>query len=123
LVDNSVNELNWHWIALASTLPVLGALLAAYPLWRLGHEILGSIAGTAVIFGAAIGFIMRESVELDRITQACLDAGTVCWPEPSAFARFAIYGFIGLAQVIVLFMLSMIVEQRVRRRSYSREWR
>jgi hypothetical protein len=118
-----VNELNWHWITLASTLPVLGALLAAYPMWRLGHEILGSIVGTAVIFASAIGFIMRESVELDRITQACLDAGTTCWPEPSAFARFAIYGFIGLAQVIVLFMVSMIVEQRVRRRSYSREWR
>jgi hypothetical protein len=123
LVDNSVNELNWHYIALSSTFPAIAALLVAYPFWRLGHEIFGSIVGTAVIFGSAIGFIMRESVELDRITQACLDAGTVCWPEPSAFTRFAIYGFIGLTQVIVLFTVSMIVEQRVRRRSYSREWR
>ncbi len=118
-----MNELNWHWIALASTLPALVSLLAAYPFWRAGHEIFGSIVGTGIIFAAAIGFIMRESVELDRMVQACLDAGTVCWPEPSAFARFAIYGFIGLAQVIVLFVVSMIVEQRVRRRSYSREWR
>ena len=26
-----------------------------------------------------------------------------CWPEPSAFTRFAIYAFIGLFQVILLF--------------------
>jgi hypothetical protein len=67
--------------------------------------------------------IWREHVELDRIVQACLDAGHTCWPEPSAFTRFAIYAFIGLIQVFTVFMLSLRVEERIRLRQYSPEWR
>jgi hypothetical protein len=47
----------------------------------------------------------------------------VCWPEPAAFTRFAIYAFIGLVQVFVVFTLSLRVEERVRRRDYAPEWR
>jgi hypothetical protein len=118
-----VNTLNWNWITLAATVPPLLALCLALPLWRKGQTILGSIAGTVVIFGSAIGLILREYVELDHLTQACLDAGTVCWPVPSAFTRFAVYAFIGLVEVFALFTLSLMVEERMRRRNYSPEWR
>jgi hypothetical protein len=118
-----VNELNWRWIALMLTLPPLVGVLVALPLWRQSEIILGNIAGTAVIFGTAIALIFREAVELDRMTRRCLDAGFVCWPEPSAFARYAIYASIGLIEVFGLFALSLRVEQRIRNRNYAPEWR
>src|SRR6266481_5662694 len=108
----SMNELSWTWIALALTIPSLLGGLIAFPLWRSRQPILGNIAGTVVIFGAAIGLIMREQVVLDRVAQQCLDRGFTCWPEPSAFTRFAIYAFIALAEVIALFSLSLSVETR-----------
>jgi hypothetical protein len=118
-----VNELNWKWIVVAGTVPPLVAFLLAAPFWRKGQMIFGSIAGTAVLFASGIALILREYAELDHLTQACLDAGTVCWPEPSAFTRFAIYAGIALADVFGLFTVSLLVEERVRRRNYSPEWR
>ena len=102
--------------------PVAGAL-AAYPIWRAGQIILGNLAGTAVIFGTALAMILRESVELSQVTQACLDAGYTCWPEPSAFTRYAIYAFIGLFEVFAVFILSLRVERQIRNRNYAPEWR
>ena len=64
-----------------------------------------------------------ERVELDRAAQACLDQGFVCWPEPAAFTRDAIYAFIALLEVIVLFSVSLRVEAKIRRRGYDPEWR
>lgn len=118
-----LRELNWFWIALALTVPSLMGGLIAFPFWRMGEAILGNIAGTVLILGSAIALIMREHVEVDRIAQACIDKGTTCWPEPSAFTRFAIYAFIGLFEVIVLFSVSIRVEARLRRRGYDPEWR
>ena len=114
---------NWSWIAVALTVPGLAAALIAVPIWLKGQPILGNLAGTAVIFGAAVGLILRERVELDRIAQECLDRGFVCFPEPSAFTRYAIYAFIALFEVMVLFSISLKVEEKVRRRGYAPEWR
>jgi hypothetical protein len=118
-----MQHLSWPWIALAATVPPVVAVMLALPFWRKGQMIFGSIVGTAVIFGSAMGLILREYVELDHLTTQCLDAGTVCWPEPSAFTRFAIYAFIGLVEVFALFTLSLVFEERVRRRRYAPEWR
>jgi hypothetical protein len=115
-------DLNWSWIALGLTAAPAAGWLIAYPIWRMGMPILGNIAGTIVIFGISIALIMREHVELDRIVQACLAKGETCWPEPSAFFRFAIYAFIGLLEVIVLFLVSLRVETALRRRGYDPEW-
>ncbi len=118
-----MTALNWKWIAVMLAGPPLVSLLVAYPFWRKGGMIFGNIVGTAVIFGTAFALIMREYVELDRATQACLDAGEVCFPEPGAFTRFAIYAFIGLAEVFALFALSLRVERKMRDRDYAPEWR
>ena len=117
-----MNNLSWFWIAFAIVVPPIFGGLAAFPIWLKGEPILGNIAGTIVVFGAALALILRERVQLDRITQACLDQGFTCWPEPSAFARYAIYAFIGLFEVIVLFLVSLKVEARLRRRGYAPEW-
>ena len=114
--------LNWYWISLMATVPPIAALLVALLFWRSRQMTLGSIAGTAIIFGTAMALILREYVELDRITKECLDAGTTCWPEPSAFTRFAIYASIGLVEVFALFIVNLKVEERLRRRGYAKEW-
>jgi len=116
-------ELNWFWIALALTVPLLVGGLVAFPLWWKGQPILGNIAGTMVIVGAAVALILRERVALDLAAAACLDRGFVCWPVPSAFTRFAMYAFIAMVEVMVLFTLSLKIEAKVRRRGYAPEWR
>ena len=117
-----VDRLNWLWIALMCTAPLPLAAAVATLLWRRNEPILGNLAGTLVIFGSALGFILRESVVLNRLTRECLDAGLTCWPQPSAFSRYAIYAAIGLLEVIALFLLSLTVERRMRRRHYAPEW-
>lgn len=115
--------LNWYWIALELTAPAVLAGLVAYPLWLKGQPIFGNIAGAAVIFAFTFALIVREYVELDRLGQRCVDQGFVCFPVPAAFTRYAMYAFIGLFEMMVLFTLSLRVETRVRRRGYDPEWR
>ena len=107
---------------MALTAPTLAGGLVALPLWQRGQPILGNLTGTAVIFGGALALILRERVDMDRLAKMCLDQGFLCWPEPSAFARYAIYAFIGLFEVMALFSVSLKVEEKVRRRGYAREW-
>ncbi len=122
-MDGGPSGLNWFWIGIMATVPWAVAIVVAYLFWRTSQPIFGNIVGTAIILGSAFAMILREQVVLDRIIQRCLDEGTTCWPEPSAFTRFAIYAFIGLIQVFSVFTLSLRVEERMRRRQYAPEWR
>ena len=117
-----MDGLNWTYIAIAAAGPPWIALLVAWVLWRGDQMILGNVAGTTVIFAAAVALIFTEHAQLDRAIAACLEEGTVCWPTPSAFARYAIYASIAFAQIILLFSFSLRVEERRRRRGYAREW-
>lgn len=118
-----VNELNWFYIGLESVVPPIVGLIVALPFWLKEQPIFGNLAGSAIIFGAAFVLIMREHVELDRGIATCFEQGMVCFPQPPAFTRYAIYGFIALAEVIVLFLVSLRVEHRLRRRGYDPQWR
>ena len=118
-----MNDLSWRWIALMLTGPPVAGVLAALPAWRQAQMILGNITGTVVIFGSAIALIFRERVELEMLSRQCLDAGFVCWPQPAAFTRYAIYAFIGLFEVFALFAVSLRVEEKIRNRRYAPEWR
>ena len=119
----SVTELSWFWIVLLATAAPLVGLLVALPGWLKSQPILGNVAGSVVIFGSALVLIVRESVEIDRLTRACLDAGYTCFAQPSAFSRYAIYAFIALFEVFGLFTVSLSVEHKIRRRGYDPEWR
>jgi hypothetical protein len=124
VIDASlVDGLNWPWILVALLLPMPVALLLAWPIWRAGQPILGNLAGTGVLFGSAVALMMREHAELDRVVQACIEQSITCWPTPSAFTRFAVYAFIALAQVILLFTISISVEHNQRRKGFAPEWR
>jgi hypothetical protein len=122
-MNDVMNGLSWPWILLMVTFPPVVGVLVALPLWRRSEMILGNIAGTIVIFGSALALIFRESVDLDRLTRACFDSGVFCRPEPSAFMRYAIYGSIGLIEVVALFASSLKVEKNARNRHYAPEWR
>ena len=115
--------LSWYWIVVELTALPLAALIVAFPLWRKQQFIFGNLAATALIFAAGIALILREHVELDRLVQECLDAGTVCWPEPGAFTRFAVYASIALVEIFMVFSLSLRVERRTHEREYAAAWR
>lgn len=115
--------LHWNWILLGATVPPVIALLVAFPFWWKEQPIFGNLVGTGVLFGSAFALIMREHVLLTGMVSACLESGLPCFPDPPAFTRYAIYSFIALFQVIVLFLLSLKVENRRRRRGYAPEWR
>ncbi len=118
-----VDRLSWQWIALMCAIPLPVGIAIAWVGWRKRQMILGNLAGAAVIFGGALLCIFREYAVLDRLTQQCLDEGTTCWPQPSAFVRYAIYAGIGLAEVMTIFLFSIRVERRMRERGYAPEWR
>lgn len=118
-----MNGLNWNWIAIGATVPLLVAAAIAFPFWRKGHPIMGNLAGTVVVFTSAFALILRERIQLDRIEQACIDQGSFCWSQPSAFTRFALYSFVALFEIMILFYLSVREEERQRRRGYAPEWR
>ena len=118
-----MSGLSWNWIAVMVVAPLPAGALVAMPFWRTHQMILGNLAGAAVIFLIALLLMFREHAELDRITQGCLDAGVTCWPDPSAFTRFAIFASIGMLEVFALFLFSLRVEHRAARQRYSPEWR
>ena len=121
--DSPLIGLDWFWITMMGTVPLVVGHLVAFPFWRKNQAIFGNIIGTGVIFGSAFAMILREHAITDLLVQRCLDAGTTCWPEPSAFTRYAIYASIALVEVIILFSLSLRVEERARSRHYAPEWR
>lgn len=119
-----MNELNWYWIELGAVAPPVVALLLAFPFWRKREAIFGNLVGTVVMFGSAFALIMREHIELDRLMQQCADdGGILCFPNPAPFTRFAIYASIALVEVFAMFYLSIRVEEKIRSRDYSPEWR
>jgi len=119
-----LHELSWRWIAVMAVAPLPVGILASWPVWTRRETVLGNIAGTVVILGTAFALIFRESTTLDAAQRACFDAGfAACSPTPTAFARYAIYASIGMAQVVALFLISLHVERRIRERDYAPEWR
>ena len=118
-----MNEVSWISVALMAVALPLGVVLAT-PLWRRNEGMLGNLAGTVVIFGTAIVLILKESSESDALASTCLEAGlTDCFPSSNPFTRYAIYAFIGLAEVFALFLISLAAERRIRDRDTAPEWR
>lgn len=118
-----MNGLSWYWIGIEATVAPLIGFLVALPLWLKQQPIFGNIAGAVVIFGAAFSLILREHLQIEAVVGKCLDEGIPCFPHPDAFTRFAVYAFVALFEVILLFLVSLRVEHRLRRRGYDPQWR
>jgi len=99
------------------------ALIVAVPLWLRFDPIIGNALGAGIIFVGAIAMISREYGDIQRMTNYCMETGTICSFSPEPFTRFAMYGLIGLAEACALFAVSLVVEERIRRRSFAPEWR
>jgi hypothetical protein len=111
------------WILIAITAPLVIALLVAFLVWLAGAYMTGNIIGTGIVMACTLGLILREYLEIQRETARCVEAGIACAFVPEPFTRFAIYGFIAMCQIAVLFAVSLSLEERLRNRSFAREWR
>jgi MFS superfamily sulfate permease-like transporter len=107
--------MDYLWVAVAAVLPLLAALVVAWPFWikRVADE-MGAIVGALVVFTCVVFFIGREYSESDRAIAACLENQIRCRFSPSLFTRYAIYVAIGMTQVIVLFLVGLSVEEKLR---------
>jgi hypothetical protein len=105
------------WLAAAILLPLLIAFIVAWPFWvkRAGDEI-GAITGALVVFSCVVLFIGREYVDYEQKRAGCAARQIACRFQPGLFPRLAIYGGIGMAQVMLLFVAGLSVEERLRRR-------
>jgi hypothetical protein len=115
--------MNWWWVAIAATLPLLLGLAVAWPFFGRSRDSLGSVVGAFIAFAFAIAFVGREYVQIQALTQRCLDEVRNCRFYPEPFTRFCIYGFIALVQVFLLFVIGSAVESRKQARSFAPEWR
>lgn len=105
------------WIACAVVLPVICGLIVAYPFWsRRVSDDMGSIAGAGVILACVVAFIAREYGEILAVTRRCIDANVGCRFHPQPFVRYGIYGLIGMCQVVVVFVVGLQTEERLRAR-------
>ena len=68
-----MNGLSWGWIALMVTAPPIAGLLVAYPCWKKSQPILGNLAGTAVIFGAALALFMASLSVEEKVRRSGYD--------------------------------------------------
>lgn len=116
--------MNWQWVALAATVPLVAALFVAWLLWRKGQSTFGSTAASMIVFIGGAIMIAREYAELEKLTEQCLaETGIECLFDPSPFARFATYACIALAQAFLIFYLGIRSDERRRRLDYAPEWR
>jgi hypothetical protein len=111
------------WIAISATVPLLAGLAVSSLIWRISRDHgVGNALGAAVIFLGAIVFLARERTVVAAIMQACVDRGTVCFAHPDDFTRYGVYIGISFAQVMVLYLWSLRVEERKRRKGVDRKW-
>jgi hypothetical protein len=108
------------WVALAfvAIVPLALAILAARHFWRKQQHELGLAIGTGIILvGSILGFA-NEYVRVQREDQACIDAGhQVCYHSPTPFMRYATFGAVAFVEIIGLFTVSLVLEERDRNRN------
>jgi hypothetical protein len=105
------------WVAAAAVLPLLAALVVAWPFWRIRvRDEMGTILGAFVVFTCFVLFVGREYVEIDRTTAYCVERQIACRFDPKLFGRYAIYGAFAMAHVMVLFIVGLSVDEKLRKR-------
>ena len=118
-----MSELSWFWIAVALTVPPVVGTAWSHSRSGCRNNRFSAIWPHVIIFGAAIALIGREHIELERITQACLDQGRTCWPNLERLRTLRDLRVHCALRGDGAFSLSLKVETRIRRRGYAPEWR
>jgi ABC-type Na+ efflux pump permease subunit len=109
--------MSWFWIGAAIAAPTACGFLIALPFWLGRQTMMGNLVGAGVMFLGAVLSIAREYVELSRMRQACLAARTLCDISPDDFTRYSVYAGIAFLEVFLLFTVSLLAEERMRRRA------
>lgn len=115
--------MSWFWLGVAAGVPTVVGLLLALPFWLSRHWTMGNVLAAGVALSGAVLSIMREFVALLTLRVASLKAGTPYHPSPDEFTRYVIYAGIGFLQVFLVFIVSLAVEEGLRRRERAPEWR
>jgi hypothetical protein len=88
---------------------------------------IGAILGALPIFIATVALIGREFIAIQRFYGQChalLEKHIVCRDlSPDDFTRFAIYCFIGMVEVFVLFYMSAVIDGHKREAEFALPWR
>ena len=109
---------------MASLSPLLMALAVAWPFWKSGRYIIGNVAGLAVVLVACLFFGFAEYAEALKFRFWCVETNTPCRPAGSSdFMRMSLFGFIAMAQAMLLHVVSGMKERRADRATYDVGWR
>jgi hypothetical protein len=68
-----------------------------------------------------VAFIAREYGEILAVTERCIAANVGCRFHPQPFVRYGIYGAIGMCQIVGVFMVGLMTEERLRARDRRQE--
>jgi hypothetical protein len=108
--------MNWLMLAAAAVLPVCLVFPLASLLWREQQPIIGNAVGALLLF---IGFLIfggSEYVDAMAYRKWCQEMNQPCpISNPSDFVKIMSFGIVAMAQIMALFVVSDIVEQRNRR--------
>lgn len=116
--------MNWPTLAAAAVLPLLIALPVAALFWRRRRSSIGTVLGIGVVLVAAVGFMALEYGEGLHYRALCAEQNLPCPPsKPSDFVKIFSYGLVGMADVMLVFLVGSGVEARQQRRRRSVEWR
>jgi hypothetical protein len=115
--------MSWYWLGLAIGAPTAAGLLLALPFWLSRHTTIGNALGAGIVLLGAVLSIMREFVALLALRVASIKTGKPYHPSPDEFTRYAVYAGIGFAEVFLVFIVSLVIEERLRRRDRARQWR
>jgi hypothetical protein len=109
--------MNWLRIAAAAVIPVAIALPIAGLFWKKRQLIVGNGVGALVLFFGFLIFGGSEYVDAMAYRKWCQAMDQPCpISRPSDFVKIMTFGIVALGQIMVLFVVSDIVGERVKRR-------
>jgi hypothetical protein len=114
--------MSWWRVAIAIGVPTVAGLIIAVPLWLRRQVIIGNVLGGGVAFGIIIALMGRDFVERMRLDKLCGTPGFRCVSGVDAHVPFLMHALIGMADVGIVFVISLYVEERVRNATLRRDW-
>jgi hypothetical protein len=116
--------MNWSRLALSAVLPLLVALPVAVLLWRRQQVTIGTVVGAGVVLLFTVLFMALEYGEGVHYRLTCAEQNLPCRPsDPSDFVRIFSFAMVGMAEVMVVFILGYSVETRLQQRHRAPKWR
>lgn len=102
-------------LAAAAGLPVVLVLPVTLFLWRRQQPIVGNAIGALLLFMGFLFFGGSEYVDAMAYRKWCQEMNQPCpISDPSDFVKIMAFGIVTMVQIMVLFLVSDVVEERIR---------